>query len=110
MVWHGDQESGRFPDPGAFFLNRIDNGVEAWDIQKLVPLSVTCAVTRWLGVLVLVGPILPIWGSGNLGDGGLFRKRSPSTAPSRNESDSKKDSPVRNRGYRNLGQLSTNSL
>ena len=110
MVWHGDQESGRFPDTGAFFLNRIGNGVEAWDIQELVPLLVTRAFAWWLGVLVLVGASLPIWGSGNLGDNGLFRKRGPSTAPSAYESDSKMDSPTGNRGHRNLVQLSTNSL
>ena len=110
MVWYGDQESGRFPDPGTFFLNRIGIGVEAWDIQQLVPLLVTRTVAWWLGILVLVGPSLPIWGGGNLGDSGLFRKRGPSTAPSGNEPDSKTDSPVGNRGHRTLVQLSTNSL
>jgi hypothetical protein len=110
VVWHGDQEPGRFSDPGDLFFNRIGIGVEAWDIQELVPLLVTRTFTWWLGVLVLVGPSLPIWRSGNLGDSGLFRKRGPSTAPSTNESDSKVDSPVGNRGHRNLVQLSTNSL
>jgi len=102
VVWHGDQESGRFPDPGTFFFNRVGIGVEAWDIQELVPLLVTRTVVWWLGILVLVGPSLPIWGSGNLGDYGLFRKRGPSTAPSGNESDSKTDSPVGNRSHRTL--------
>ena len=110
MVWHGDQESGRFPDPAAFFLNRVGIGVEPWDIQELVPLLVTPAVTWWRGVLVPVGSSLPIWGSGNLGDSGLFGKRGPSTAPSANESDSKMDSSVGNRGHRNLVQLSANYL
>ena len=110
MVWHGDQESGRFSDPGIFFLNRIGIGVEAWDIQELVPPLVTRTVFWWLDILVLFGASLPIWGSGNLGDSGLFGKRGSSTAPSANESDSKMDSSVGDRGHWNLVQLSANYL